>query len=641
MKKRIFSLIYLVLIILLNTAITVGQATDRLTEIKKGLNKIAVTDSGLYKTVDLSVNGVSIQEFVRGIAIANNVNIGIDPLINSTIVNNFSNVTVIDVLMYLCEKHDLDIKFYGNIISITKYTAPEKVIKETVYKPKDLKIEYDKKEEKITFDLENDSITRVIKKITELTGKNVIISSELRDKKVNGYILKLPLENALEKLAYSNDFTVNKEKDGNYQISKIDANTKSTTSNSNKSGLRGTTSSKESETEIKIENIDNISINALNAPISDIITEVSNSLKLNYFLFSEIKGNTTVNLNNVSYKNMLTYMLNGTDYTYKLDSNIYMIGERKLERLRETKVIQLQHRSIDKVLEVIPSELQKQVTIKEFPEINSLIVSGSSLLIDEISRFIIDIDKVVPVVLIEVMIVDVKEGYTITTGLTAGLGTAPATTGGSVYPSIDYTMNANSINNVLESLDGKTGFVKLGKVTPNFYVSLKAMEEEGNIKMRSTPMLSTLNSHEATLTIGNTEYYLEESNNIIGSQNPQNIITRNYKPISANMTIRIKPNISGDDQVTLDVGVEQSDFTSKASPNAPRGQVTRSFNSIIRVRNGEMVLLGGLEEKSIISTGSGLPFLSRIPVIKWIFTSQYRKKSKSKLNIFIKPMIVY
>ena len=181
--------------------------------------------------------------------------------------------------------------------------------------------------------------------------------------------------------------------------------------------------------------------------------------------------------------------------------------------------------------------------------------------------------------------------------------------------------------------------MNLGLVRPSFYVSLKALEDNGIIRMRSTPKLAALNSHEATLSIGNTEYYLEETNNVIGTQNPQNITTRTYKSINADLSVTIKPIVSGDDHITLEIEVSQSDFTNRVSPDAPPGAISRTFNSIIRVKNKEMILLGGLEEKRVSDSGSGVPLISRIPIIKWFFSNRIKDKSKSKLNIFIKPTV--
>ena len=160
------------------------------------------------------------------------------------------------------------------------------------------------------------------------------------------------------------------------------------------------------------------------------------------------------------------------------------------------------------------------------------------------------------------------------------------------------------------------------------------------IDIASTPKLATLNSYESKLSIGNTEYYLEEQNTVIGSQNPQNIITKQYKSVNADLSLTIKPFVSGDNQVTLKIDVTQSDFTNRISPNAPPGSVSRNFSSLIRLKDGELVLLGGLERKSKTSSGSGVPILSRIPIIKWFFSSRSSQKENSKLNIFIKTTII-
>jgi type IV pilus assembly protein PilQ len=98
--------------------------------------------------------------------------------------------------------------------------------------------------------------------------------------------------------------------------------------------------------------------------------------------------------------------------------------------------------------------------------------------------------------------------------------------------------------------------------------------------------------------------------------------------------------VSGDSSVTLEIDVEQSDFTARIDPQAPPGSVNRKFTSMIRVKNEEMVILGGLEEKSVEDSGSGIPLLSRIPILKYLFSSRTNNIQKTKLNIFIKPTVI-
>ena len=200
-------------------------------------------------------------------------------------------------------------------------------------------------------------------------------------------------------------------------------------------------------------------------------------------------------------------------------------------------------------------------------------------------------------------------------------------------------MPSQSIN-LISSFNG-SGFLNLGKVTDKFYLSIQALEEQGVIKVRSTPKLATLNGNEATMSIGTTEYYLVETQSVIGTQTPSQVFTQQYNPVSADLRVTIKPMVSGDEQITLEIHVEQSDFTNKISPTAPPGKASRSFTSLLRIKNEEMILLGGLEQKSVNNSGSGLPWISKIPILKWLVSRRVKERSSSKLNIFIKPTILY
>ena len=193
---------------------------------------------------------------------------------------------------------------------------------------------------------------------------------------------------------------------------------------------------------------------------------------------------------------------------------------------------------------------------------------------------------------------------------------------------------------MLNGFDG-FGHVNLGKVVPNFFATIKAMESNGNIKIRSTPKLSTLNGHRATFSNGQTSYYAVTQRNIYGTDNPQTSEITNYEPIDAELGLTIKPLVSGDGQVTLDIFVVQSSFGTRIAEDAPPDLSSREFSSIIRVQDQDIVVLGGLEEQVKNDSGSGVPFLARIPVIKWLFSKRRREDSKSKLTVLIKPTVIY
>ncbi len=610
------------------------HAQDRFVAVEAKLKELAVKDAlGLNEKVELSVNGVALNEFIRGIAVSNSVNVSMDPALNEKIYNNFTNVNVADVFLFLSKKFDLDMTFIGNIISFTKHieTKPEP----PKYAQKQINISFDKNTGFVSIDLNNDSLQLVAKELTRVAQKNVVFSPELNGKIVNGFIQNVSFDNAMDKLAFSNDLKITKSDDDFYLIEKRDkdllASKNGLIPKNNQSDVQGLS--------IKRDN-NYMTVDATNVPISDIINMASAEMGKDYYLFTELKGNSTVKINHVTYDELLTNVLNGTDFTYKKQDDVYLFGDRNLEGLRKTKLVQLKYRTAEKITDFIPGDLKKGVDIKIFPDLNGIILSGSQPRIDEIEKFLMQVDRVVPVVVIQVMIANVSKSKTLSTGIEAGLGKSPKATEGTVFPGLDLTFSSSALNELIDGINGY-GVVNLGNVTPNFYLSLKAMESQGVLKLRSTPQLATLNGNKATMSIGETQYYLEVTNNVIGTQNPQNQLSQTYKSVNADLSLTITPVVSGDEQITLDIAVKQSSFTARISNTAPPGQITRDFQSLLRVKNGDMVMLGGLEEASANDSGSGVPFLSRIPIIKWFFSSRTRTKSKSKLTIFIKPTVIY
>src|SRR5690606_23243397 len=174
------------------------------------------------------------------------------------------------------------------------------------------------------------------------------------------------------------------------------------------------------------------------------------------------------------------------------------------------------------------------------------------------------------------------------------------------------------------------------------YVSLSALESNNVIEIESTPKISTLNGHEASISIGETTYYQETQVNVQTSVTNQGVLqSRQWKSIDANLSVKIKPFVSADEYVTLTITVEQDDFSGKVDPTSPPNITTQTFESVVRVKNGELILLGGLDKKKKNDSGSGTPILSRIPVLKWFFSSRAKDREKSKLHILIKPVVTY
>ncbi len=613
----------------------------RIASIEKQLLELAENQlPGLNEKVEFSVSQSSIQEFLRGLAELVELNVNIDPGISGSISNNFKNEKVLNIILFLCREYNLEIEIIGSILSFKPFKEKkQKTLQKFI-------VQYSAYNDLLKLDVRRDTLYNVLKEIAKQSGKNVIASPEIKDQIISSFVESMPFKEAIKALAFSNNLilTINDAEayllESTEQI--YDANPQRRYGK-NQANNKAISSRKDHfRTNIYVEKRDNlvfISANISNQPLIQVLNSISERSGYNYIFLQEPKDPISLHIDNLEHDEFLELILNATDFTYRVNNDLYIIGGRNEEGLRASELLQLKFRSTTDVIKIIPEGISKGLEIREFKELNGLLLSGSRPQISELKSFIRQIDRLIPVVQIEVIVIDVNKGRDIQTGITAGISDS-IPSGGTLLPGLDFTLNSASINGTLDVLERKN-IVNLGRVNPNFYTNLKALEQNNNINIRSTPKLATLNGHEATLTIGRTEFYLEQTQNIQGANTIVTTVTPQYREISADLNIVINPLVSANEHVTLDIAAEFSDFTPAFVPNGPPGKASRKFNSLIRVRNNEMIVLGGLEEESKSKNASGIPLLARIPVLNWVFSARSNVRSNSRLLVFIRPTILY
>ncbi|MDJ1486098.1 type II and III secretion system protein [Cytophagaceae bacterium YF14B1] len=649
LKKRVLPFFLLVFI-----SVPILAQQNRFADLEQQLNNLSNQLPGLKEKVDISISGSSIQEFLRGLAIANQLNINIDPQLNIKVYNNFTRETVSNIIIFLAREYDLDVRFVGTIMSFSKYKPVVEVVAPTV---RQIDVRYNSYTQLLSMDLRSDTLSSVVRKITQLTKKNVISSADLSGKTVSIYLEDVPIEEAVEKMAMVNELKSTKTSENFFLIQKQDASDPNMLASNGQMGNfsqnrgqpyrnpSGQPSYGGGSGRVFVHTTDSlgnryVDVNAMNAPFSEVLDAVAHEMNINYFLYSDLKGNITTQVSKLTFEDFLSRFFRGTDYTFQNEKGVYLVGDRKLEGLRANRLFQFQFRSLETVEEAIPAELRRGVEIKNFKELNGILLSGSLPQILEVEAFLKQIDRVVPLVMIEVTLVDVRKTRTISTGIKMGLGDSTTVTRGSILPGVDFTLSSSSINDLLSRISSVTP-LNIGRVAPNFYVGLSALEANNNVEVRSMPKLSTLNGHSATLSIGSTRYYSVKTQNVVGTLTPQTVITEQFNAVQANLGIAITPIVSSDDQVTLTIDVGIADFIGDPPNNAPPPSSNSQFKSIIRVRNEEMVVLGGLERTENSKSGSGTPLLSRIPLIGRLFSSKSNSHNKTVSIVFIKPTIIY
>ena len=309
------------------------------------------------------------------------------------------------------------------------------------------------------------------------------------------------------------------------------------------------------------------------------------------------------------------------------------------ESIDTTVVLPLHYRSVGNIQDLIPEAMKKDVALLTSDEMNSLIIHGKKMYTDAVKDYVSSIDVTIPLVSIDVMIVETSRRFSRNVGLKAGRSSSSVETSASIGQGVDVVLGSAEVSSLLQKIDGFSN-VNLGNVADNLYLELKLLENRGDVKLESTPKLATLNGHKASMSKGETIYYKEINTSYLGSQNPLQTSSYNWKSVDADLTIDITPHVSLDSLVTLEIDLSQSEFGTIKEENAPPPITKRSFKSIVRVADGDVVLLGGLDSALDSDSRDGLPWIARIPVLRWIFGSHRREKEDSRMSIFIRAEIV-
>ena len=167
------------------------------------------------------------------------------------------------------------------------------------------------------------------------------------------------------------------------------------------------------------------------------------------------------------------------------------------------------------------------------------------------------------------------------------------------------------------------------------------LETSGDGNVLSTPNLLTLDNEEARIVVGRNVPFVTgqftSNNSNSGSVNPFQTIERK----DVGLTLRVKPQISEDGSVKLQVFQEVSSVD-PATVNSPNGPTTnkRSIETNVVVEDGAIVVLGGLLTDEYSGGQEKVPFLGDIPVLGNLFKGEARTRKKSNLMVFLRPVVV-
>ena len=307
--------------------------------------------------------------------------------------------------------------------------------------------------------------------------------------------------------------------------------------------------------------------------------------------------------------------------------------------------------------------------IQAHKETNSLIITAPPAVLRELKQLVRKLDIRRAQVVIEAVIAEVSEDKAKQLGVqwqgadynregVVGGTNFPGTNGnGSSVPGIVGTQaglaNPNTGIGALAGASGLNigyiaGTVTLpGSNTPIIQLGAlaSALASDGNGNVLSQPSTTTLDNQKATLSVGQEvpfitgRYQTGATSAGVGQNagvvNPFQTVERK----EVGLKLIVTPHINGGDTVRMDVEIEISSLAANVQGASDLVTNTRKLTTQAMVRDGGLLVLGGLTSDQVRESESRVPGLGRIPVLGHLFKSRSSSVERRNLMVFIKPTI--
>ncbi|WP_428040728.1 secretin N-terminal domain-containing protein [Candidatus Avelusimicrobium fimicolum] len=313
---------------------------------------------------------------------------------------------------------------------------------------------------------------------------------------------------------------------------------------------------------------------------------------------------------------------------------------------------------------IVKSMLSPVGKIAVDPRTNKLIITDVAEVFPQVENILAELDIKPPQILIEAQIVEVSK----TSGLSLGFEyggsdgamvsmTAPkrkvdleyikgqGVKGWNyIFPSKDQ-LNSGSSGSGSGSGSGSSssssdeGEDKGGLLDFSaFNIVLKSLLTRGEAKYLGKPKVVTLNNKTATITTS-TDATVGQTVSQSGSGGGEALTTQSAERKRVGLTLQVTPQVNREGYVTLYVQPSYSDLVSSGF-DFSKDTTTRAASTLVRVKNGQTVVIGGLLTSRETDQTRKVPLLGDIPLLGWLFTSKTKSKSTTDLVIFITPTIL-
>ncbi len=399
-----------------------------------------------------------------------------------------------------------------------------------------------------------------------------------------------------------------------------------------------------------------------NADIRNILKLIGEVSKRNIVWGHEVKGTVSMRLKNVPWDQALDVVLDINNLGMIVDGNIIRVMTKEAikaleqeeearlkaerERIKEIKTAQKAAEAEEPLeTDYITVNYQDVNAIKTLIEEN---VKGprGRLSVDTATKTIIITDTAsniqnakalterqdIPIkqVMIEARIVEVSTGFRRDIGVewASSYQTTRHPWGGSGPRT--YTYNFATNFTLPTATTAGVNFANTA-ATKVLNAQIALLETENKAKTLSAPKIITRDTKTATIKQG-TKIVIPSGTDSSGN--------KTYEQVDATLKLEVTPKITPNNMVILaiDVSDDYPDYSQAIGENVPIK--TKNANTEMMVASGDTVIIGGIYKENTSDVEEGVPWLSKVPILGWLFKREEKKKEKSELLIFLTPTVL-
>jgi type IV pilus assembly protein PilQ len=410
-----------------------------------------------------------------------------------------------------------------------------------------------------------------------------------------------------------------------------------------------------------------ISLDVQGAELTHVLRSIAEVSGFNIVVGEGVKAKVNMNMRNVPWDQALDMLLKMNNLGKIEEGNVVWIDSlANIARQQEeeakakeskikaedlvTRVLYVQNVPVQEIHRSLQQYLSPRGQVTFNTASNALIIKDTESYVVSLVELARSLDLEVPQVQIEARIVQADTSYTRSLGIQWGVSNTQTLNSGAVAnvrgqgqtttdpfggQTNQFLVNLPAVVSGLSAVPG-LGFT-YGKLTGDgalLDLRLTAGEQLGLTKVVAAPKILTLDKREAKIEQGQSVPY--QTTSLQGTQTTF---------VDALLSLKVTPQITSRDpkeagkQILLKLKVTRNSVGTQSSQAGPSIDKKEAETQLL-VRDGETAVIGGIFQDEVSNTVTGIPWLSRIPVIGWLFKNKVERTVKNELLIFLTPSIV-